>query len=121
MAKSPSAPAETTPAVLLGELQDVLARLAAAETREEEQLFARLERIGERGPEGVEGLDKEIRRELEELYRKLASARKFRPAPPPEFQWGILEEVVQLLLKLVWKAFYLQKMKPPPLPQLTSE
>lgn len=119
MAKPPSRPSEEiSPLELLEELDGLRDKLAAAQGNEERQLFERLARSQKDGPKGIEGLDKEIARELEELYRKLERARRFRPAPPPEFQWAILEEIIQLLLKLVWKAFFLQKMKPPPLPPL---
>jgi hypothetical protein len=53
--------------------------------------------------------------EVARLENKFESARAQGGVPPSDMQWAITQEMFELLKKLVFKAFLLQGLKPPPL------
>ena len=60
-------------------------------------------------------IDEGILAEIRALLNKLELSSSKGP-PPPERMWDILKEMLALLLKLVFKAFWLQRMMLPELP-----
>lgn len=60
-----------------------------------------------------ESIDKSIVREVRELENKFESARAGGGVPPSDLQWAILQEMFNLIKKLITKAFILQELPPP--------
>jgi hypothetical protein len=62
----------------------------------------------------AQAIDKGLLEELAELLEKL---KRISPgqAPGPDQQWAILEELIRLILKLIFKVFVLQGGFPPPI------
>ncbi len=61
-------------------------------------------------------IDKAITQELYKLHNKFKHARDSKSIPPPEQQWAMLEELWNLILKMVGKLFLLQNMPIPEMP-----
>ena len=70
---------------------------------------------GEDKEEQKKEIDQRIREEVARLENKFESARAQGGVPPSDMQWAITQEMFELLKKLVFKAFLLQGLKPPPL------
>lgn len=98
-----------TDAIVLASLQEEAAGRVVAEVN---ALSA-----GGDTPEARRQLDGMMHQELSQLLRKMEQARQAGPVPPNSLQWAILEEVVQLLQKMVLKVFWLQGKSLPPLPE----
>ena len=70
---------------------------------------------GDDKEEQKKAIDKRIQEEVARLENKFESARAQGGVPPSDMQWAITQEMFELLKKLVFKAFLLQGLKPPPL------
>lgn len=58
-------------------------------------------------------IDKMMVKEIKDLIYKYLNAKRSKRIPTPSEQWAILEEMLQILMKLIYKVFLLQHEKPP--------
>jgi len=98
---------------MIENLDRIARELAQAEARKHADEIAWLNGLRQLPrDQQAQALDRSFIEELEELQEKLRRLKRDR-APNPDQQWAVIQELINLLYKLVFKVFWLQGQTPP--------